>query len=116
MSPISFEPSRSRDENEIIKELTRAYNACLLVSNQTLDPVDINATFSCVEALFQNVGYRLSNSGRIKGLIDEYKSEYFEAVGIKKAVGGVDRSSMAFLVNLNEKVKTIFNLIREGLG
>lgn len=117
-NPTSFDVSRGKDENEIIKQLTQAYNMSLLQSNQTLHPVDINASFSCVEALYMDFKNKLSDEYIIKIFhkIKEYKTEYTEAMGIKNKSEGVDRGSLEFLNNLNEKVKDIFLLVMDGLN
>lgn len=112
---LDFDVDRGKDENRIISQLVTAYNVAIIQSSQTYNPVDINATFSCVEVLFQNFRHRIKDNERIKKLIDEYKAEYFEAVGIKTKPPGSDRGSMQFLAGLNEKVKTIFVLVRGGL-
>ena len=113
--PLSFGFSREKDENEQIKALSNGFISSMLISNETLNPFDINRTFGFAEALYLNLKHRISEDSRseIINEIDVYKRLYTEALGIQK--GGGDRGSSAFLYNLNEQVKKIFNLVRGSL-
>lgn len=116
--PLKFSPDRSKDENEILKQIIQGFNSCLVKSNTTLHILDINAGFGCVEALFFNFKHRMSkdNIENLMTLMTEYKTRYAEAMGIKPRIQGSDRESLSFLNGLNELVKNIFDKIMEDIN
>jgi len=116
MNPVMFAPDRSKDENEVLKQLIQAFNGCLIQSNQSLNIFDINSGFGCVEAMFFNFQHRLKKKNELMKIMREYKTLYAEALGIKTMEENVDRGSLAFLNKMNEMVKDMFCLIMEELN
>jgi hypothetical protein len=105
----------NKNVDDMLQQLIQAFNICLLQANQSLNIIDINASFGIAEAIFMNYRHKLrpETIKELELLINDYKKKYAECIGLLQS--SADRSSYAFFYNLNELVKKIFIELKKNI-